>query len=117
MKRKEHYKVVERKSKVLTEYFCETCGRLLMVEADEKNVEIRSRPTGKGEKYFCLRTGHHLWGHDSIDSNETGLYCEECFKKRFEEYMKECDRTYDFDAQCEGEIEEYEYNVEGDEIR
>ena len=31
--------------------------------------------------------------------------------------MKECDRTYDFDAQCEGEIEEYEYNVEGDEIR
>lgn len=108
MKTKEYYKVVERKSKVLTEYFCETCGKLLYVQGDNVKHPWRNAK----EKYFYLSTCHHLWGHDSIESIEGGYYCEECFKKRFEEYMEECDLTYEFNADCKGEIGEYEYEID-----
>lgn len=106
MKVENYYKVIETKQRVLQKFYCGKCGKLLFVRG--QNVRTVGLDKNR-EKYFSLATRHHLWGNNSIDSVETDYYCEGCFKEAFDEWMKECEDTYEFETTCEGDILEYEY--------
>lgn len=115
---KRYIKKQKEKNKVVREeYICDECGKMLEVSGIGKSEHSK---LDKGF-YYHLKTGHNLWDEDSIDSIDNYYLCEKCLKKKFDEWLKERSRTYYFEVECEGLIEDFkelnEVDIDFDEIK
>lgn len=53
-------------------------------------------------KFFTIRTGHHDWGKDSIESMQSLDICsKDCLMKQIEEFLKEDSFTAYFNIQTQ----------------
>lgn len=78
---KKYYKIKEHIVKepvfIQKEIFCDTCGNKI----------------NDNDRYFSITTGHHGWGHDSIDSIEHICVCgSDCLYKAIDQYINDVKR-------------------------
>ncbi len=91
-----------------TEIICDCCGKLIYPVIDEEQINIKEDDENiiisfkdgkihtklpyKNErvKYYHVRTGHHDWGNDSIESLTYLDFCSlECVHKQLDKFYKE----------------------------
>ena len=67
-------------------------GKAELITTENRKVEyIRCDSCNKKllKKYYDVRTGHHDWGNDSIDSIEHKDICEKCINSYVANYLED----------------------------
>lgn len=64
---------------------CDVCGKII----EPPSIEDQYKWMEKPYTYYAVKTGHHDWGNDSIESIEERDICIDCIGKFVTDYLKD----------------------------
>ena len=78
--------IIKQKIPYITELYCDKCKKVIRQSVYDEFKDIREVQYSNPIEWYKVTTGHHDWGHDSIDSIEHFDICMDCIDDVFAEF-------------------------------